>query len=223
MKQITITKPNLSYKVNEAYKSLRTNLLFCGEDKKVIAITSSTPSEGKSTVSMNVALSLAESGKRVLFIDADMRKSMIADRSDVDRDILGLSHYLSHQASLQDIIFGTNVDNFNIIFSGVYPPNPAELLGNDAFKELLKVGRKVFDYVIIDTPPIANVTDGAIIAGESDGVVLVIAAGQVSYHFVSEILGQLLKIDTPFLGAVLNKVDDGADYYGKYYGKYYGE
>ena len=112
MKEVTITRQDLDYNSNESYKSLRTNLLFCGEDKKVIAITSCTPNEGKSTVSLNLALSLADSGKKVLFIDADLRKSVLTGRTEVAGEITGLSSMLSHQAAVEDIIYGTNFPGF---------------------------------------------------------------------------------------------------------------
>ena len=94
MKEVNIYRPELDYSANESYKSLRTNLLFCGEEKKVIAVTSCTPNEGKSTVSLNLALSLADSGKKVLMIDADLRKSVLVGRTEVDGEVKGLSHLL---------------------------------------------------------------------------------------------------------------------------------
>ena len=128
MKEVNIYRPMLDYSANESYKSLRTNLLFCGEEKKVIAITSCTPNEGKSTVSLNLALSLADSGKKVLLIDADLRKSVLLGRTEVDQEIKGLSHLLSHQETIENVIYATNIPRFNIIYAGTVPPNPAELL-----------------------------------------------------------------------------------------------
>lgn len=223
MKTINVVRPVLDYSANESYKQLRTNLLFCGEDKKVITITSCTPNEGKSNVSFNLATSLAESGKKVLLIDADLRKSVMVGRTEVDGEIKGLSHYLSQQESLDNVIYATNVPRFHIIYAGKVPPNPAELLGGKHFKNLLKMVRDVYDYIIIDSPPLGSVIDSAVIAEECDGSVLVLESAAISYRFAQEVKDQLAKCNCPILGAVLNKVDMSKQgYYGKYYGKYYG-
>ena len=220
MKQITVARPKLNYSVDESYKSLRQNLLFCGEDKKVIAITSCTPIEGKSNVSFNLSVSLAESGKRVLLVDADLRKSVLVGRTEVDGEIKGLSHYLSQQASLENVIYATNIPRFHIIYAGIVPPNPAELLGGKYFKNLLKVVRDVYDYIIIDTPPLGSVIDSAVIADQCDGSIMVMESGVISYRFAQEVKEQLARCACPILGVILNKVDLAKQGYGKYYGKY---
>lgn len=223
MKEVSISRPELDYSSNESYKSLRTNLLFCGEDKKVIAITSCTPSEGKSTVSLNLAMSLADSGKKVLFIDADLRKSVMMGRTEVNGEVKGLSHLLSHQETLENVIYATNIPRFHMIYAGAVPPNPAELLGSQYFKKFLAAIRKVYDYVIIDSPPLGSVIDGAVIADECDGSIMVIESGTISYRFAQEVKDQLARCNCPILGVILNKVDMSKQgYYGKYYGKYYG-
>lgn len=222
MVNVEIKTQKLDYSGAEAYKSLRTNLQFCGEDKKVIAITSCTPNEGKSSVTMNLAVSLAEAGKKVILIDADLRKSVLVGRTKVKESIKGLTHYLSKQAALIEVICATNVKNMHIVYAGPVPPNPAELLGGKYFRELLSSLRKVYDYILVDTPPLGSVIDSAIIAEECDGSIMIIETGVISYRFAQDVKSQLEKSNCPILGVVLNKVDMSKQgYYGKYYGKYY--
>lgn len=222
MQNISINIPALDRRGSEAYKTLRANLQFCGNDIKSIAITSCTPSEGKSTVSLNLAKALAESGKRVLFIDADLRKSVIVSRCQVGQSVKGLSHYLSGQSTFTDIVYATNVRNLHMIFAGPVPPNPAELLGSSNFKMAVSKLKTVYDYIIVDTPPLGSVIDGAIIANECDGSIMVISANEVSRRFAKKVTDQLKMAQCPILGVILNKVDMKNNTYGKYYGKYYG-
>ena len=224
-------KKELDFKTNEAYKSLRTNISFSGEDVSVIALTSSVPNEGKSAVSFNLAESFAEDNKKVLYIDADIRKSVTVARYGVDVETKGLSHYLTKQSELEDVIYETNIPNFNIIFTGQAAPNPAELLGNSRFKKLIEAAREQFDYVIIDCPPLGSVIDAAIVAKECDGAIIVIETDNISYKVVQRVKKQLEQSGCKILGAVLNKVEMGGKgygyygkgYYGNYYGRYYGD
>ena len=221
MVEVTIDRDIADYHVDEAIRVLRTNLQFCGEDKKVIAVTSSIPGEGKSNVSLRLAISLAEVGKKVILIDADLRKSVLAQKINGVVPSKGLSHYLSGQDGLTDIVNSTNIENLYLVVAGPVPPNPAELLNEEPFAKMLEVLRSVYDYVIIDTPPLGNVIDSAIIAEKCDGALLVIASGAVSGRFVKENIKQLKKSGCPILGAVLNKMDrNQRGRYGKYYGKY---
>ena len=224
MQSVTLKNVGKDYRTNEAYKTLRTNLEFSGADKKAIVLTSSTPNEGKSTVSLGLALSLSESGKRVLLVDADLRKSVLMGRHKVTESVKGLSHYLSGQAQLSDVICGTQEDNMFVIFAGIIPPNPSELLGSERFAELIRRTKNDYDYVIVDAPPLGSVIDAAVIAKVCDASVLVVAASTVSYKFIRTVKSQLEKTDCPILGVVLNKVNMKQNrYYGKYYGNYYGE
>lgn len=223
MINIDIKTQKLDYRASEAYKSLRTNLQFCGEDKKIIALTSCTPNEGKSSVTLNLAISLAEAGKKVILIDADMRKSVLIGKTKVKKSVKGLAHYLSKQAAITDVVCSTNIENLHIVYAGPVPPNPAELLGGKRFREMIQALGSIYDYVLIDTPPLGSVIDSAIIARICDGCILVIEAGIVNYRFAQEVKSQLEKSNCPILGVVLNKVDmQHQSYYGKYYGKYYG-
>lgn len=211
------------YQSNEAYKMLRTNVQFCGDDKKVLAITSSMPNEGKSSVSFNLAISLAETGKKVIFVDADLRKSVLFGRYKVNKSIKGFTHYLSGQNQFNEVIHEVNVNNLHAIFSGPVPPNPTELLESSYFRALIKALRENYDYVIIDTPPLGSVIDSAVIAKECDGAIMVIEAKRISYKFAQKVKEQLKKSECPLLGVVLNKIDTQDSYYGKYYGHYYGK
>ena len=217
-----ITKKN--FQLEEAYKTLRSNIQFSGSDIKVIGFTSSQPDEGKSSVSLNLAVSMAELGKKVMFIDGDLRKSVLLGRYRINKPIKGLTHYLSGLNSLNQVIYSANVDNLHLIFSGQIPPNPSELLNDKIFSDLVSDLKKEYDYIIIDTPPLGAVIDAAIVAQNCDGMILVVESNSISYKFAQKVKEQLDKSETKILGVVLNKVDmSDTGYYGKYYGKYYGE
>lgn len=221
MTKIQIKTEMLSYECDEAFKALRTNLQFCGADKKVIAFTSCTPDEGKSTVVHYLAMSLASTGKKVLLVDADLRKSVMAGRYAISSPVKGLSHFLSGQASLQEVMCDTDMDTLNVILAGPVPPNPSELLAGETFRRMLMEARELYDYVLIDCPPLGGVIDCAIAARYSDGAVIIVEAETISYRFVQEIKEQLEKSECPILGVVLNKVDiRGQKYYYNYYKKY---
>ena len=214
---------DLDFKTKEAYKTLRTNVQFCGDDVKVISITSCVPNEGKSMVSFNLAVSIAETGKKVLFIDADLRKSVLIGRYKINKAIKGLTQYLSGVEELDSVKYTTNVENLDMILSGPVPPNPAELLNNEKFTALVEITKKEYDYVVIDTPPIGQVIDPAIVAQQTDGVIFLVSQANVSYKYAQKQIEQLKRSGCKILGAVLNKVDPEGkgSYYGGYYGKYY--
>ena len=214
---------DLDFKTKEAYKTLRTNVQFCGEDVKVVSITSCVPNEGKSMVAFNLAVSIADSGKKVLFIDADLRKSVLIGRYKINKAIKGLTQFLSGVETLDNVKYKTNVNDLDMILSGPVPPNPAELLSNNKFDELINVTKNDYDYVIIDTPPIGQVIDPAIVAQQTDGVIFLVSQANISYKYAQKQIEQLKKSGCRILGAVLNKVDpEGkSGYYGGYYGRYY--
>lgn len=222
MADIRIRKQKLNTPVEEAYKSLRTNLFFCGRDKKVIAITSCTPNEGKSTISLNLALSLVEANKKVILIDADLRNSTLLGKIRYSGEKYGLAYFLSGMSSFEDTICSTDYENLDMILTGRFPPNPAELLSGKTFRNMLERLRQVYDYVIIDTPPIGSVIDGAIIAESCDGLIMVVEANAISYRFVQRVKEQLTKTSCPILGVILNKVSATKQGYGGYgrYGRY---
>lgn len=221
MKKYKFSSERKSFKTVESYKTLRTNLMFCGADVKVVVFTSCLPNDGKSYVTQNLAVSLSQVDKKVLIIDADLRKSTMAGKVNVDGDVLGLSHYLSGQAELGEVIYqNKEYENLYTIFAGTFPPNPAELLSSAKFKELIEKARDEFDYVLIDTPPVGAVIDSAVISAISDGIVMVIRARRTSYKLAQNVQEQLEKTGCKILGAVLNGIDtENKDKY--YYKKYY--
>ncbi len=211
-----------SFLSNEAYKTLRTNLEFSGADNRVIVITSCSPGEGKSVVSFNLARSLAQGGKRVLFIDADMRRSRFLGAIYSDSPFKGLSHFLSGQAELADVILQVNIRNLFAIFAGPNPPDPAELLGSPLFSGLINDARTEYDFVIIDTPPLGSVIDAAIAAKVAGSAAIVVEEGVTRRKFIRVIKEQLDKADCKMLGIILNKVEQKkGGYYNDYYGEYY--
>ena len=218
--QVISTNKNvrLDTTISEAYKKLRSNVQFSGRHNRVIGITSTIPNEGKSIIAMNLAFSLSELGKRVIFIDADLRHSVLIGRYKVGRQVKGLTHYLSGVNSFDEIVCETNVKNLHMVFSGTVPPNPSELLESVYFRELVKQLRQAYDYVIIDTPPIGAVIDAAIVGKECDGVLLVIGSGDISYKGVQRTESQLRASGSKIIGVALNKVPMGKA--GRGYGKY---
>lgn len=224
MRKVTFRrKDKLDFKSNEAFKTLRSNILFSGQDIKVLTLTSSTPNEGKTSVSFQLASSFAAAGNRVLFIDADIRKSVIVGRYKVDGNTFGLTHYMTGQKEMDDVICQTDIENMDIILAGPVSPNPTELLGGFLFADLLHVQRENYDYIIIDAPPLGSVIDAALIARCADGAIIVVESGVISYKMLQRVKDQLERSECRILGVVLNKVDMEHDaYYGNYYGKYYG-
>lgn len=217
------------YFYEEAIKTLRTNIQFTGRDMRTIFFTSCFPNEGKSDITFQLAREIGNLGKKVLLVDADIRKSTYASRYRVKQTVVGLSQYLSGQIDKHFIRYQTNFPNMDIIFAGPVAPNPSELLEEAAFGELLERMRLDYDYIIVDTPPIGSIIDAAIIAKKCDGAVLVIESERVSYKVVQRAKDQIEKTGCKLLGAVLNKVDLKKDkYYSKYgyykkYGGYYGK
>lgn len=218
MQNVVMTDPRKSdYFYEEAIKTLRTNIQFSGIDIKTIVVTSCYPNEGKSDVTFQLALEIGKMGKKVLVVDADIRKSAYVSRYQIKERISGLSQYLSGQRREADIIYRTNFEGVDMIFAGPTAPNPSELLEQESFSQLLGSLREKYDYVLIDTPPIASLIDAAIAAKQCDGAILVIESGTVSRRTALKAKEQLEMSGCRLLGAVLNKVDVRKD---KYYSKY---
>jgi len=212
----------LEYSVREAMNTLKTNIYFSGK-VKTISVFSALPWEGKSIISFNLARMIAEEGKSVVFVDSDMRKSNFIGRYKPETigTLYGLTHYLSGQVDLTDIIYMTNIPKLNVITTGPLTPSPIELINDSRYEEMLQMFARHFDYVIIDCPPLGSVIDAAAISSHCDGAVLVIEAGEVSRRHLIDVRDQLEASGCRILGAVLNKVDIGKKGYGYYnYYKY---
>ena len=220
--ELVRAKAQMVKSMEEYYNSIRTNIQFSGRDLKVITLTSAQPCEGKSTTSVNLAISFARAGFRTLLIDADTRNSVMSGTFKSNERYQGLTSFLSGNAELSDVICDTSIDNLMIIPAGQVPPNPTSLIQNDNFKAMVETVRGLYDYVIIDTPPLGLVIDAAILAHHSDASLLVVKAGADKRRTVTKLKEQLEQSGSVFLGVILNKYDIHLDKYGSYgsYGGY---
>lgn len=220
--ELVRAKAQMVKSMEEYYNSIRTNIQFSGRDLKVITLTSAQSGEGKSTTSVNLAISFARAGFRTLLIDADTRNSVMSGTFKSKERYQGLTSFLSGNAELSDVICDTNIDNLMIISAGQVPPNPTTLIQNDNFKAMIEIVRGLYDYVIIDTPPLGFVIDAAILAHHSDASLLVVKAGADKRRTVTKLKEQLEQSGSVFLGVILNKYDIHLDKYGSYgsYGGY---
>jgi len=220
---VSVTDP--SSVVAEQFRTIRTNIQFSSVEKKVqsLVVTSAEPSEGKSTVSSNLAVVWAKQNEKVLLIDADLRRP-IAHRTFNLLNAAGLSSYLSNNAVYEEIIQETEVPNLSVISSGPIPPNPAELLNSRHINTLIERLEDEYDIIIFDAPPINTVTDAQLLASKADGVILVVPQGIAEKGSVTHAVEQLNKVHAKVLGTVMNrfKADKAPGYYGGYYGGNYG-
>lgn len=217
---------NLNFAATEAYKLLRTNLSFClhsGENKKcsVVGTTSSVQGEGKSTTSINLAYMLAEDGKRVCLVEGDMRAPTFVSRLNL-KNTAGLSHVLAGMKTVPDVTNMTGLqENLSVISVGEIPPNPAELLGSERMTQLIYLLREMYDFVIIDLPPITVVADALAVSSVLDGIIVVVEDGVCTRRELSDAMQRLDVIRDKILGFVVTRADTGKGRYGKKkYGKY---
>jgi len=209
----------------EAYRHLRTSILLstAGHAPKTLLITSSLPAEGKTTTATNTAISLAQTGAKVLIIDADMRRPRLHSIFGIDNGA-GLSSLLASEMSDHDVTAAIRQDEKTKLFlmtSGPIPPNPAELIGSDQMGTLLDLLQQRFTHVVIDSPPIASFTDGVLLASKVDGVILVVHAGHSSRQVVRRSRQLLLEIGARVFGVVLNNVNLNTKENYYYYQSYY--
>lgn len=205
--------------ISEAFRTLRTNVQFTSVDSetKKIMITSAGPREGKSSTVANLAVSMAQAGMSVLVVDADMRNPSQHKLFGLDNR-QGLSVALAPDQDYQQYIKETAVHGVIVLTGGPIPPNPAELVGSQRMKRLIQKASEQYDMVLIDTPPIIAVTDAAILAQEVDGVILVLASGEVNKEYAQRAKVLLDKVGAKILGAVLNKADmNTSEHYYYYY------
>ncbi|GFN32774.1 CpsD/CapB family tyrosine-protein kinase [Paenibacillus xylaniclasticus] len=216
-----ITLSNPRSPISEAYRTLRTNIDFSSIDEtmQAIVVTSSGPGEGKSTTISNLAIAFAQTERRIVLIDADMRKPTMHHTFRASNRV-GLSSMLTRQNQLQEVIQETDVPNLYIITAGPIPPNPAEMLSSKRMTELLDLLRTQFDVILIDTPPLLAVTDAQLVASKSDGVILVMEYGSVKKEAAIKAKANLDTVNAKILGVVMNNVKrrKGDSTYYYYYG-----
>jgi capsular exopolysaccharide synthesis family protein len=206
----------------EAYRTLRTNLLFSAAVHRLrrIVITSPGPAEGKSLTAANLSIALAQQGHRVLLIDCDLRRSRIHKMFGEPQGP-GLTDVLVGQRAISDAVRVTTVPGLSILPSGTHPPNPAELLGSDSMRTLLDKLSESYDLLVIDTPPLLAASDAAIISTISDGALVVVRAGRTERTALQTAIQQLATVGARVLGTVLNDPDAEVPKYARYYGYYY--
>lgn len=205
---------------SEAYRSLRTSLQYSSVDRELqtIVITSSVPGEGKSMISSNLAFSMSEMNKKVLLMDADLRKPTIHKKLNLSNQI-GLTDGIVHKLPLTEVIQKVN-DYLHVMTAGKSAPNPAEIVGSEAMTHVLNQLKEEYDYIIIDTPPVLSVTDPQLLAIKADGTVLVVREGSVKHKLVLAAYKELEKVQANVVGTVLNDCEEKTKGYSQYYYQY---
>lgn len=217
-KLITIKNPKSV--VSEQFKTIRTNINFSmpDSDLKTLLVTSSTPGEGKSTNSSNVAIVFAQSGKKVCLIDSDMRKPTAHHTFGVKNSI-GLSNILTRQNTFEEALRETEQEGLSIITSGPIPPNPAELIASKTMDQLKEALLEKFDLIIFDAPPVLSVTDAQLLSNKCDGTILVVNTGATEKENVLKAKDALVASQANILGVIMNNFTLEKDhYYYQYYG-----
>lgn len=216
---ITLSSPKSP--ISEAYRTLRTNILFSSIDEQIrtIMVASAQSGEGKTTTISNLAIAYAQEGKKVLLIDGDLRKPSLHKIFTVSNHT-GLTSVLSNQSELQDVITETPIEHLHVITSGPVPPNPSEMLSSRKMKTVLEEMKEIYDVILFDTPPVLAVTDALIVSSLCDGVILVVNSSKVKKDLVKKAKANLEIANTRIFGVVLNNVKLGKE--NPYY-YYYGE
>jgi receptor protein-tyrosine kinase len=210
--------------IAEAFRKLRTNLQFLAVDNppRVIVVTSSVPDEGKTTTAINIALALAEAEHNVVLVDGDMRRPTLHKYLDLVGPV-GFSTVLSGGTNLRDVLQETKFPRLTVLTAGVAPPNPSELLGSLAAQKLLSELREQFDYVIVDSSPLLAVTDAAVLAAKSDGVLIMARFGEIKREQLAHAVRCLEDVGAALLGAVFTMTPTRGNASYSYSYSYYGE
>lgn len=207
---------DIQFAVAESYKTIRTNLQFLlnrNEGCKIITVSSANAGEGKTTNSVNLAISFSQLGKKVLLIDADLRRPSIAKKLKIENND-GLSGILAGFSTSDRAIININ-PTFAVLPSGAIPPNPSELLASPEFERFIDEVKASYDYVIIDTAPVGIVSDALSVAHQGDGLLIVVKAKSTTYHDFEKVVDSLKLANITLLGAVLNGSEVG-EYYSNY-------
>ncbi len=209
--------------IAEAFRTIRTSIMLStpGNPPQTILVTSCFPSEGKTTVSINLASSFAQAGSKVLLLEADLRRPRIG--SILESNGNGLSSYLTGNASLGEVIKESDLPNLSILPVGALPVNPSELLGSEQMRDLIEKLRDEFEYIIVDGPPSLGFVDSHLLSNIVDGVAVVIRAGSTPRNSIRELIDKLYSIRANFLGVIINGIElNQSGYYYKSYSYYYG-
>ncbi len=216
---VVSSKPNSV--VSEQFRTIRTNIQFSmvDENLKSLVITSAGPGSGKSIISANLAATFASEDKRVLLVDADLRKPTVHKTFRV-RNNDGLTTLLTDRGTrIEDMVYRTNIQGLYTLTSGAIPPNPAELLGSKRMDELMKELEEEFDFIVYDMPPVLAVTDAQVMASKADGTIFVLPKGQATKDEVLKSKELLEMVNANVLGAIFNRVEKASDSYYYYYGE----
>lgn len=203
--------------VAEAFRTLRTNLQFSALDRELrtLLVTSAGPGEGKSTITLNLAIAITQSGKEVILVDADLRKPVIHKLFGL-RNEIGLTNILVHGPA-EEALQETAVPNLKVVTSGPIPPNPAEMLASGMMDKVRDFLKERAEMVLFDCPPVVAVTDAAVLSRKVDGVLLVVQLGAVEREAARQAKALLENVDAPLLGVVINNVAESSGYYYYYY------
>jgi len=216
---VTMLNKKLNFAASEAYKLLRTHLMFTLPDSegcRIVGITSSISGEGKSTTSINLSYSIAETGKKVLLVDADLRIPSVAKKLDI-QEMPGLSNVLvEHEGIDKAIIHMPELDNWHVLPSGNRPPNPTELLTSSQMANFVKKISESYDFVIFDLPPVDLVSDALAISPLLDGMLLVVRENYLERRELNKCIKHLELSNVKVLGVVMTHADDGTTSYGRY-------